>query len=36
MDNRAFINGNMYDVTTPENYRKNPDLYNNKSAVELN
>lgn len=35
MDNRAFINGNMYDVTTPENYRKNPDLYNNKSAVEL-
>lgn len=37
MDNKAFINGDMYDVTTPENYHNKPDLYNGqKAAVSAN
>jgi hypothetical protein len=37
MDNRAFINGDVYDVTTPENYRNRPELYDGqKVAVSIN
>lgn len=33
MDNKAFINGNILDVTTPGNYHNNPEMYSQKSAV---
>lgn len=37
MDNKAFINGVMYDVTTPENYHSKSELYDGqKSAVNIN
>ena len=36
MDNKAFINGNMYDVTTPENFHNKPNLYEGqKTAVNV-
>ena len=33
MDNRAFINGVMYDVTTPNNFHNRPELYEGQKVA---